>query len=812
MFNKPNLSTNNEMSKIIAIILLTGIFCSSWANPKISPQLQKKMNEVSETEFISVYILFDRHLSLQDFSDISYDTPRKERRSIVIDRLMKFAETNQRNVKSFLNVKVSQNSATPYEVLWVNNSLILKSNKLTITELTSFNEVSMICYDAPTPTEELTDVVTPQIPFTNANNNSMAINPGIPFLKVDLCWAEGNKGKGILVGNVDNGFWWRHPDLVKGVYQNLGEDANHNGMTVIWGTGTTSAFDAGDVNGVDDDGNGKIDDFIGWNFATGTNNPATNDHGTATLSQIIGDGTMGTQTGVAPEAKCIIMRNDGTNGGTQANQWAGFQYALMMGADVITSSLSWKWGNPTDPPNYGQFRIITDVSLAAGTIHTNSTSNDANNRGIPNNISTAGNCPPPWLHPDQLKRGGIGGVLGVANMDVNTNVIHSTSPYGPTTWGNWSMWGSYGFPIDTNHKDYPYSRGAPVEIPDSMGLLKPDIAAPGDGTLACYVLSGTGYGSPFLGTSSATPHTAGVVALMLSINPELLPQDIAKIIQMTAIDMGTPGKDERYGAGKIDAYAATNSPKFIVAGINGPSNMLINSTLAASDTARELVGIKISTSLNPQVGSLRTLNFGMTTNATASNITSFDLYFDKDKNGVVSAGDVKLKSNPFAAGAITFDSIKFKFLDTARTLLLTARTTASASGSQSVNLVLADTNQVKAYYNTTAAATNFPIGSVTGVGNNPNAEIISYSLGQNFPNPFNPSTVISYSIAKDGFVKMKLFDILGKQIAVLINNIKTAGNYKVELNADNYKLSSGIYYYTIESNGFIDSKKMILVK
>ncbi|MBP9096527.1 MAG: S8 family peptidase, partial [Ignavibacteria bacterium] len=395
---------------------------------------------------------------------------------------------------------------------------------------------------------------------------------------------------------------------------------------------------------------------------------------------------------------------------------------------------------------------------------------------------------------------------------VSSNTINSSSPWGPATWGNWGLWGTYNNVIDPSHKDYMYSRIAPVEMPDSMGLLKPDIASPGEGTTACYVSSGTGYGSAFGGTSSATPHTAGVIALMLSINPEMLPQDVAKVIQMTAIDMGTPGKDERYGAGKINAYDATNSPKFVVAGINGPSNMLINNTLAASDTARELVGIKISTNLNPQLGSLRTLKFGMTTTATAANITSFDLYFDKDKNGVVSAGDIKLKSSPFASGPITFDEIKFKFLDTARTLLLVARTTSSAAGSQTVSIGLTDTNQVKAYYNTTAAGTNFPLGSVTGIGNNPNVEPISYGLGQNFPNPFNPETVISYSIAKDGIVRIKLYDVLGKEIATIVNNFRTAGNYKIELNADNYKMSTGIYYYKIESNGFTDTKKMILVK
>ncbi|MBX7046018.1 MAG: S8 family peptidase [Ignavibacteria bacterium] len=792
------------MSKIIVLILLVGLSCPLWANPKISPSLKEKMNEASESEFIPIYVLFDRHMTIQDFADISYDTPKKERRSMVVERLQRYAENHQRNVRTFLSTKRAENDVQDYTVLWINNSIVVNSNKQAIIELTKFDEVSMVCYDMPVPVEELRDVISYQVPFKDAEVQ-LAINPGITSLKVDLCWAEGNKGKGILVANADDGFWWKHPDVVKGVQQNLGEDANHNGRTIDIVPGTTnSAFDAGDVNGIDDDGNGKIDDLIGWDFTTNNYNVTAASHGTATLSQVIGDGTMGTQTGVAPEAKCLLMRN----ASTQTQQWAAFQYGVQMGADIITSSLSWKWPSR---PDYSQFRIVTDMSFAAGTIHTNSTSNDGNGNGYPLNISTAGNCPPPWLHPDQLKRGGIGGVLGTANIQVTSNTIYSTSPWGPATWGNWALWGTYTNPIDQNHKDYPYSRSTPVEIPDSMGLLKPDIASPGEGTTACYVSSGTGYGSAFGGTSSATPHTAGVVALMLSINPEMLPQDIAKVIQMTAIDMGTPGKDERYGAGKINAYDATNSPKFVVAGINGPNNMVINNTLAASDTARELVGIKISTNLNPQLGSLKLLKFGMTTTATASNITSFDLYYDKDKNGVISAGDIKLRSHPFTNGPLTFDTLKFKFLDTARTLILAARTMASATGSITVNLGLTDTNQVKAYYNTTAAGTNFPIGSTTKV-ENPNIEIISYNLGQNYPNPFNPETQIAYSIAKDGLVKIKLYDILGKEIAALVNNYRTAGSYKIELNADNYKMSTGIYYYTIEANGFIDTKKMILVK
>lgn len=794
------------MKYLLSFWMILGLAATSYSNPKIQIDLQQRMTEVRSDEQIPIYILFNNHLTLNDFADISYDTPKQERRRIVIERLKNYANSYQRDIRTYLDMKVSQRAASAYEVLWINNCLVLNANSEVINGIVSdFSNVLMVCYDRQVPIEELRDIIVPKVPFNEAVMRS-AINPGITSLKVDLCWAQGNKGAGILVANADDGFWWKHPDVVNGIWQNLGEDANNNGRTInIVPGGTSSVFDPGDVNGVDDDGNGKIDDLIGWDFSTNNYNITSASHGTATLSQVVGDGTMGNQTGVAPLAKCIVMRN----ASGQSQQWAAFQYGVEKGADIITSSLSWKWPSR---PDYSQFRIVTDMSLAAGTVHTNSTSNDGNGNGFPLNISTAGNVPAPWLHPDQLKIGGIGGVIGVGNIQVSTDIIYSTSPWGPATWGNWALWGTYSNPIDPSHRDYPYSRMTPVEMPDSMGLLKPDVSSPGQGTTACYVSSGTGYGAAFGGTSSATPHTAGVVALMLSINPEMLPRDVAKVLQMTAIEKGDPGKDYRYGTGKVDAFAATNSPKFVVAGITSASNMIMNTTLTASDTARELAGIKISTSLNPQVGSLKTIKFGMVTTATASHVSSFDLYFDKDKNGLVSAGDIKLASHPFTTGPLTFDNLKFKFIDTARTIILAAKTTGSASGSQTINLGLMDTSQVVAYYNTSAASTNFPFGTVTGTGNT-NTEIISYNLAQNYPNPFNPETIINYSIAKDGFVKIKVYDMLGKEIATLVNNFKTAGAYKVEFDANSIKkLSSGIYYYKIESGNFSDVKKMILVK
>lgn len=87
---------------------------------------------------------------------------------------------------------------------------------------------------------------------------------------------------------------------------------------------------------------------------------------------------------------------------------------------------------------------------------------------------------------------------------------------------------------------------------------------------------------------------------------------------------------------------------------------------------------------------------------------------------------------------------------------------------------------------------------------------LEFSLSQNYPNPFNPSTIIKYAIPTSGFVSLKIFNILGKEVATLVNQQMNAGNYKVEFDAAN--LSSGIYFYILQSGSFSKTNKMLLIK
>ncbi len=98
----------------------------------------------------------------------------------------------------------------------------------------------------------------------------------------------------------------------------------------------------------------------------------------------------------------------------------------------------------------------------------------------------------------------------------------------------------------------------------------------------------------------------------------------------------------------------------------------------------------------------------------------------------------------------------------------------------------------------------------TGVAEEVSLLPTEYSLGQNYPNPFNPSTKISYAIKEQGFVSLKVYDMLGKEVRTLVNSIHDAGYYGIDLNGST--LSSGVYFYQLRAGSFVDTKKFILMK
>lgn len=99
---------------------------------------------------------------------------------------------------------------------------------------------------------------------------------------------------------------------------------------------------------------------------------------------------------------------------------------------------------------------------------------------------------------------------------------------------------------------------------------------------------------------------------------------------------------------------------------------------------------------------------------------------------------------------------------------------------------------------------------ITSVENQISNTISIYTLRQNYPNPYNSSTIIKYSIPKEGLVTLKVYNILGEEVADIVNELKLAGNYEVTFNSDN--LTSGVYLYKFTAGNFVQTRKMILLK
>ncbi|MBE0539508.1 MAG: T9SS type A sorting domain-containing protein [Ignavibacterium sp.] len=102
------------------------------------------------------------------------------------------------------------------------------------------------------------------------------------------------------------------------------------------------------------------------------------------------------------------------------------------------------------------------------------------------------------------------------------------------------------------------------------------------------------------------------------------------------------------------------------------------------------------------------------------------------------------------------------------------------------------------------------ISPVLGLEDGANILPEDYALYQSYPNPFNPSTTIKYSIPNSDIVNIKVFDILGREVAILLNEYKPAGTYNIEFNASSF--ASGVYFYQLHSGNFVETKKMVLLK
>ncbi len=518
-------------------LLLAGIAAGPAGAAEVQRELVRKLESAAPDQLFNVFIRLHEQLDTQATMQAVSDMSLRARRAHVIAELKNLARETQAPLLAELDAQRAVGAVGDVKSLWVANLVIAEVNAATIRRLSADSAVSAIHEVRPYKPGEATDempVDPAALPAAGA-----AIEPNISLIGAPLLWERGYTGQGKVVGNSDTGTCTTHPDIANRIWTNIDEP----------------------INGVDDDGNGFIDDWIGWDFESNDNNPTTSctSHGSNTAGIIAGDGTNGRQTGVAPGADIMILKACGESPAMQA-----VQYALDNGADALTSSCSYKFPSR---PFYAVWRDIGANALAAGMPQSNSIGNQGTQLGshpIPYNISAPGVVPAPWMHPSQTILGGLGNLTATGGVLVSL-ASYSPSGHGPVGWEDIQINYPTQRPIPAQYWDYPWSNGT------MQGLLKPDVVMPTNVT----TINGNGYGG-FGGTSAATPHSGGSLGLLLSAAPNATPEDLSEAMQSNVIDLGAAGKDNDFGAGLPQLGQAAQDIWPIVTPTAAPSGQAVD--------------------------------------------------------------------------------------------------------------------------------------------------------------------------------------------------------------------------------------------
>ncbi len=459
--------------------------------PIIDQTLTEKMADYSNEKLIPVFIMISEQINSDLLIDYAYRLDKDEKRTWVVSQLQSLAQQTQQVLLSYLESEEQKGRVANLRSLWIVNAISLKTTGDVIEKLSIMPGVCQISYDG-----DYFHVLGEPVSY-RSRGYYRGLAWGVEKIRADQVWALGYTGDGIIIGNLDTGVNYNHNDL-----------ADH-----MWNGGT-------------------LYPHHGWDFVNADNDPMDDHgHGTHTAGTAAGDGTSGTQTGVAPDAQIMALKVLNASGsGNFSDIASGIQFAIEHGAHVISLSVGAE--NPNNATkDYcrnmcgNAFAADLPMAISAGNGVSGS---PGSHYSVPHDIHTPADVPAPWY-------GGAGhsASIAVGATDVS-DVIANFSSYGPTEW-NTSI-----------YNDYPYP----------PGLMKPDVSAPGVNITSLSYSNNTGYIYGWSGTSMACPHLAGTIALMLEKNPLLTSVEIDSIVELTSVDLGVAGRDTLYGAGRIDAYSA----------------------------------------------------------------------------------------------------------------------------------------------------------------------------------------------------------------------------------------------------------------
>ena len=512
---------------------------------------------------------------------------KNEKGQYVYQRLTATAQATQSNVKQILSQLGAQ-----YKAFWISNTISAKGNLAVVQAVASLPEVAAIYQigkgGVKLPSQAKAASSTDEGDAPSSPNLIATAEPGLVRVKAPEAWGLGYFGQGVVVAGADTGVRFTHHALRNhyrgwsGTPETSNHDYNwHDAIHIPnWPPEPLNACNPGGVTGVGQPNPAPCDDdeVLGGG------------HGSHTMGTIAGDDGSGNQIGMAPGAKWMACRNMSNGVGAIPTYLECMEFFIAptkvdgtmpdttKAPHVINNSWGCLEGCPPDP---NPLRDSLKASRAAGIVY----------------VASAGNDGPECntiFHP--LAR--YPEAFTVGSTTHTTDVASGFSSRGPTA-------------IDPENLDEPL-------------YLKPDISAPGSGTMAGAHIrsalrgSDTEYGS-LQGTSMAGPHVAGLVALVISANPALAGNvnRIEEIIQETAVkkttteacggDTATQVPNNTYGWGRIDALAAVTKAAADPANFN-PAQLLNISTRARVQTGDNvLFGGFIVTGTDPKQVLLRAM-------------------------------------------------------------------------------------------------------------------------------------------------------------------------------------------------------------
>jgi subtilisin family serine protease/uncharacterized membrane protein len=494
------------LMRIIKFIILFTIALAFSITPafcqKIAPNLEQRLQNIKSGEKIRINIRLAEQYDPALLAEKTLGVvSREERRAIVVKELQSFSKESQKDMMAFLSGQEKSLQVSDIMPLWIVNLVNCYATLEVIEELMQMPGIARIDYDKMRQVLDLEQPVAE--PDKLADKQEIAWN--VTHINAPQVWTEGYTGEGIVVAVLDTGVNATHQDI-EGRMWTHPDYPNH-----------------------------------GYNFINNNYNTSdSNGHGTHCAGTVAGNGTAGTTTGIAPGATIMalkVLNNSG--GGTEAGVWAGIQFAVEYGANVMNLSLGWYY---SANPDRSAWRTAMVNAMNAGVIAAVAAGNEGAGGGLqpPWQLGTPGDCPAPWTHPDQAATGGNSAVVTVGST-TNTDALSPFSSRGPATWQNIAPF-----------FDYAYNPGS--------GLILPDVVAPGSNILSLTHNSNSGY-TVKSGTSMAAPAVAGLMALMLSKNPNLTPEQISQILEETALPLSTT-KSNTFGSGRIDALAAIEATPF----------------------------------------------------------------------------------------------------------------------------------------------------------------------------------------------------------------------------------------------------------